>query len=84
MNEIGRVLFDLDEALQFDRYADNRKTGSFIIIDRLTNNTVGAGMIVDSAEEGSPVATYSSAELELNKYIREHYPHWGARDISRA
>jgi sulfate adenylyltransferase subunit 1 len=84
LNEIGRVLFDLDEALQFDRYADNRKTGSFIIIDRLTNNTVGAGMIVDSAEEGSPVATYSSAELELNKYIREHYPHWGARDISRA
>ena len=33
--------------LFFDRYADNRTTGSFILIDEATNETVGAGMIDD-------------------------------------
>ncbi|MDQ6994318.1 MAG: GTP-binding protein [Mariprofundaceae bacterium] len=46
MNEIGQVTFKLQQALVFDSYADNRSTGSFIVIDSFTNNTVGAGMIV--------------------------------------
>lgn len=46
MNEIGRVTFKLQQPLHYDKYADNRTTGSFIIIDSFTNNTVGAGMIV--------------------------------------
>ena len=46
MNEIGRVTFKLQQPLNYDKYADNRTTGSFIIIDSFTNNTVGAGMIV--------------------------------------
>jgi len=46
MNEIGRVTFKLQQPLCCDSYADNRATGSFIIIDSFTNNTVGAGMIV--------------------------------------
>ncbi len=46
MNEIGKVSFKLQQPLNCDAYADNRGTGSFIIIDSFTNNTVGAGMIV--------------------------------------
>ncbi|MDQ6969261.1 MAG: GTP-binding protein [Mariprofundus sp.] len=46
MNEIGQITFKLQKALHFDAYSDNRATGSFIVIDTFTNNTVGAGMIV--------------------------------------
>ncbi|UXJ50293.1 sulfate adenylyltransferase subunit CysN [Pseudomonas citronellolis] len=45
LNEIGIVNLSLDRPLAFDAYRDNRDLGSFIIIDRLTNNTVGAGML---------------------------------------
>jgi bifunctional enzyme CysN/CysC len=53
LNEIGRCTIALNQPLCFDGYRRNRGTGSFIIIDRLTNSTVGAGMILDrSATEG--------------------------------
>jgi sulfate adenylyltransferase subunit 1 len=45
MNEIGRVAFKLQRPMFYDAYADNHATGSFIVIDSFTNNTVGAGMI---------------------------------------
>jgi len=45
MNDIGKISFKLLKPLIFDAYSDNRTTGSFIIIDTFTNNTVGAGMI---------------------------------------
>jgi len=45
VNEIGRVSFKLAQPIYCDAYADNRATGSFIIIDTFTNITVGAGMI---------------------------------------
>ncbi|OIQ03642.1 MAG: sulfate adenylyltransferase [Zetaproteobacteria bacterium CG06_land_8_20_14_3_00_59_53] len=46
MNEIGQITFKLLKPLFYDAYAENRTTGSFIVIDTFTNNTVGAGMIV--------------------------------------
>jgi len=46
LNEIGQVRVALDAPIALDGYAHNRTTGSFIIIDRLTNGTVGAGMII--------------------------------------
>ena len=46
MNDIAKVSFKLAQAIFADRYADNRATGAFIVIDESTNNTVGAGMIV--------------------------------------
>ncbi|AUM01367.1 sulfate adenylyltransferase subunit CysN [Zoogloeaceae bacteirum Par-f-2] len=45
MNDIARVTLKLAQPIVADRYADNRATGAFIIIDESTNNTVGAGMI---------------------------------------
>jgi len=45
VNDIGRVSFKLAQPIYCDAYADNRATGSFIIIDTFTNITVGAGLI---------------------------------------
>ncbi len=54
LNEIGRVKVSLDAPIALDGYAQNRTTGSFIVIDRLTNGTVGAGMIIaDPVSHGS-------------------------------
>ena len=49
LNEIGKVKVSLDSAIALDGYESNRTTGAFIIIDRLTNGTVGAGMIIAPA-----------------------------------
>ena len=46
LNEIGRARFRTSEPLVFDAYRRNRVTGSFIVIDPGTNDTVGAGMII--------------------------------------
>ncbi|SDR72523.1 sulfate adenylyltransferase subunit CysN [Pseudomonas oryzae] len=46
LNEIGKVRVSLDAPIALDGYAHNRTTGAFIVIDRLTNGTVGAGMII--------------------------------------
>ncbi|MGA9394826.1 MAG: GTP-binding protein [Azonexus sp.] len=46
MNDIAQVAFRLARPICADRYADNRATGAFIVIDEASNNTVGAGMIV--------------------------------------
>ncbi|MEM9600974.1 MAG: adenylyl-sulfate kinase, partial [Pseudomonadota bacterium] len=45
LNEIGVITLSLSRPIPFDAYQNNRKTGAFIVIDRLTNRTVGAGMI---------------------------------------
>ena len=44
MNEIGQITFKLQKPLHYDTYADNRTTGSFILIDTFTNNTVGCSL----------------------------------------
>jgi len=45
LNEVGVCTLTLDRAVAFDPYAENRDMGSFIVIDRLTNQTVGAGVL---------------------------------------
>ena len=45
LNEIGVCNLSLSKAISFDPYKENRATGNFILIDRMTNATVGAGMI---------------------------------------
>ena len=71
LNDIAWVQVSTDREMLFDRYADNRQTGAFILVDRLTNATVGAGMITgagsswDRAPEDSlqrQVSMVSSAE----------------------
>jgi bifunctional enzyme CysN/CysC len=48
LNDIGRVSITCHQPLYFDAYRRNRASGAFVIVDSLTNNTVGAGMIVDA------------------------------------
>ena len=45
LNEIGVCNLSLDAAIAFDAYAENRDLGGFILIDRISNRTVGAGML---------------------------------------
>jgi sulfate adenylyltransferase subunit 1 len=53
LNEIGVGLVELDRPFPFDSYRQNRHTGSFIVIDRFTNATVAAGMVIAAAPEVS-------------------------------
>ncbi|HVH73209.1 MAG TPA: hypothetical protein VNB49_19150, partial [Candidatus Dormibacteraeota bacterium] len=52
MNEIGSIDFESHLPLFFDSYSTNRTTGSFILINALTNATVGAGMIQEALSGG--------------------------------
>ncbi len=63
LNEIGSCTVAVNAPVVFDAYQRNKTTGSFIIIDRLTNVTVGAGMITGeaNAEEWSAVSAEERA-----------------------
>lgn len=50
LNAIADVTVEFDAPVVFDRYQDSRYTGSFIFIDRLSNVTVGAGMVEAAVE----------------------------------
>lgn len=50
LNEIGRVQVALERPIAFDDYQSNHTSGAFIVVDRMTNGTVGAGMIVAKAQ----------------------------------
>ena len=52
LNEIGTVQLVVNEPLCFDPYTRNRTTGAFIVIDRISNATVGAGMIIGTSSGG--------------------------------
>jgi bifunctional enzyme CysN/CysC len=45
LNEIGVCQLELDQPIAFDPYGENRDTGGFVVIDRITHHTVGAGML---------------------------------------
>ena len=84
LNDIAHCTLLLDRPLAIDPYNENRQTGSFIIIDRYTNNTVGAGMIIDGVVSGSSDSSqkvYSEAENALNAYIRTYFPEWGCKSV---
>jgi sulfate adenylyltransferase large subunit len=51
LNQIGTVTITATRPLVFDRYTDNRSTGSFILIDPATNFTAGAGMITAAVHD---------------------------------
>lgn len=82
LNDIAQCSLKLDREIALDAYAQNRYTGSFIVIDRYSNNTLGAGMIVSSAQSSEvDEVEYSQAEIELNAFIRKNYPQWGCKSI---
>lgn len=83
LNDICVVNLKLEQGVVVDPYLQNRATGAFIIIDRISNITVGAGMVDHILEEKSDMpGNYSPFELELNALIRKHFPHWQAKDLN--
>jgi bifunctional enzyme CysN/CysC/sulfate adenylyltransferase subunit 1 len=83
MNDIASVEFEAHVPLFFDPYTSNRATGSFILIDAISNATVGAGMIEEAAAEGRRLRASELTSLEMaqkrvsaqERYERHgHYP----------
>ena len=67
LNEVGYANFSLSQPLAFDAYRDNRDTGGFILIDRFSNATVGAGMIDFGLRRATNVHWQA---LDVNKSTR--------------
>ena len=66
LNEIGRCAFALEKPIACDPYRKNRTSGAFVVIDRLTNNTVGAGMIIDRNQSFGSIGSVESLESRPN------------------
>ena len=67
LNEIGKVTISLSQRLPCERYAVSRELGGFILIDRLTRNTVGAGMVTDLRAGASNIQWQ---RLDVDKHVR--------------
>jgi sulfate adenylyltransferase large subunit len=86
MNEIAEVEFETNLPLFFDAYRDNRWTGALILIDGVTNATVGAGMIVAAVEssvedELRAVLVLVPGKAELAERVREALSARGERAV---
>ena len=67
LNEIGRVHLRTSAPITYDAYRRNRATGGFILIDEATNETLGAGMLLDPDEPvGEDTATAARQERSAN------------------
>lgn len=62
LNDIGLAELETADPLPFDRYRENRATGGFILIDRISNLTLAAGLIESSLDEEHEAAALSTAE----------------------
>jgi sulfate adenylyltransferase subunit 1 len=83
LNAIGLCDLQLTEPVVMENYQSHPGTGAFILIDRLTNVTVAAGM-VERALDGSgdlSAREYNEAERNLNSFIRENYPEWACKSV---
>lgn len=67
LNEIGVCNISLDRPIAFDPYADNREMGGFILIDKLTNDTVGAGLLSFALRRAENIHWQA---LDVNKQAR--------------
>lgn len=68
LNEIGRVVLTTVKPLFFDPYKRNRETGSFILIDPVSNNTCAVGMIIDKLQDKDLHSRIT--DLDKEKIIR--------------
>ncbi len=72
LNEIGVCNLNLDRQIAFDPYSENRETGGFILIDRITNDTVGAGLIQFALRRADNIHWQA---LDVNKQARSEQKH---------
>lgn len=84
LNEIGRINAQLMRPILCDEYANNRQTGSFIIIDPQTNFTAGAGMVIDRShkyERATP--QYLSSQKSAASNLTRHTGHVSIEERER-
>ena len=86
VNDIASCKMLLNKPIAADAYTANRFTGSFIVVDRITNNNVGAGMIlgVSRREDDLKKITskeYTDSEKALNQFIRANFPEWDCKKV---
>lgn len=82
LNAIGQCEWSLTESIAIDKYSDSIDTGGFIIIDRLTNVTVGAGLVrerLDHQQNTNSVGDITAFEQELKALIVKYFPSWDAK-----
>ena len=68
LNAIGVCNISLDQSIAFDSYKDNRDTGGFILIDRMSNNTIAAGMIHFALRRSQNI---TMQHVDVNKQARQ-------------
>ncbi|TKT81183.1 sulfate adenylyltransferase subunit CysN [Aquamicrobium sp. LC103] len=72
LNEVGVCNISVQSPVAFDNFADNRQTGAFVLIDRVTNATVGAGMILHPLRRAANIHWQA---LDVNKGARAELKH---------
>ncbi|MEM7620726.1 MAG: sulfate adenylyltransferase subunit CysN [Pseudomonadota bacterium] len=72
LNEVAFCNISTNRPVVFDRYGENRDTGSFILIDKISNATVAAGMIEFSLRRASNIHWH---QLDINKQKRSEQKH---------
>jgi bifunctional enzyme CysN/CysC len=68
LNEIARCTVELSQPIVFDPYKKNRAMGAFVVVDRMSNVTVGAGMILDRETAGRHADVRKLVEESLREY----------------
>lgn len=81
LNDIVKCTLRLSKKTALAAYKDNKTLGSFIIIDRYSNETLAAGMVEKILTHEDKARVYTQAEIELNAYIRKNYPEWECKKI---
>lgn len=90
LNEIGTCQLCTSQPIVFEPYDKFPACGSFIVIDRMTNITVGAGMVIGKSEVGGlkldakgemTPERMREFELKMNALVREYFPHWEVKKL---
>ncbi|MDD2599271.1 MAG: sulfate adenylyltransferase subunit CysN [Kiritimatiellae bacterium] len=76
LNEIGNVNISTTRPLFFDPYSKNRETGSFVLIDPVTNKTAAAGMIVEALFDDHATGFAESEERRLESQVEKREFLW--------
>ena len=87
-NEIGEAHLALETVVACDAFVENRETGGFILIDRITNETVAVGMVTSVAASNGraapPLTELSYASMEGLPLVREVFRPTPARSLTKA
>lgn len=83
LNDIAVAAFETAEKIVLEDFDRNPDAGSFILIDRISHETVAAG-VLKSVGHSSEDKNISEFEIAFNALVRKHFPHWHAIDISKS